>query len=208
VRREAIPPTFKLQVGDGATIAALATAGLGAIIRITSGTGVGQLRMIAAAYSAGAFGADVIAINRDWGTLPDATSTYDIAFGMLFEIAPNPVKAITRLFATVAADAPGGAQRVFYEKVFAINTNAATALTAASIEVLSETPALPTVALDLTVGNGVAIVNAPLGAIAIVATAPATPGRYRDQLRVTTAGRQRVDAMDRLYRRSLRAMYL
>jgi hypothetical protein len=30
--------------------------------------------------------------------------------------------------------------------------------------------------------------NAPLGAIAIVTTTPATPGRYRDQMRATTAG--------------------
>jgi len=144
------PPLFKLQAGDGATIGALTNAGLGLIVRITGGTGVGQLRMIVAQYAAGAYGSDIIAVNRDWGTLPDATSTYDIAYGFLFDIAPNPVTAITRMFVGAAADIPGGAARVFYEKVFALNTNGATSLLSAAIEVLSESPALPAGAtLDL-----------------------------------------------------------
>jgi hypothetical protein len=113
------PPLFKLAAGDGATLGALTYAGLGLVLRITGGTGVGQLRMISAQY----------------------------AFGMLFEIAPNPVLAITRLFATAQADVPGGASRVFYEKIFALNTNTVTALTTAALEVLSETPALPGAAL-------------------------------------------------------------
>lgn len=146
------PPLFKLQAGDGATIGALTNAGLGLIVRITGGTGAGQLRMIVAQYSAAAYGGDVVAVNRDWGTLPDATSTYDIAYGFLFDVSPNPVTAITRMFVGAAADIPGGAQRVFYEKVFALNTNAATSLLAAAIEMLSETPALPAgAALDLAV---------------------------------------------------------
>jgi hypothetical protein len=141
------PPLFKLQASDGATLGALTYAGLGLIIRITGGTGINQLRMISAAYASGAYGADVVAINRDWGTVPDSTSTYDIAFGMLFDILPNPVTAITRLFATAQADVPGGSSRTFYEKIFALNTNGTTALTAAAIQVLSETPALPGSAL-------------------------------------------------------------
>jgi hypothetical protein len=141
------PPLFHLQSGDGATIGALNYAGLGLVIRITGGTGVGQLRMIAAQYASGAYGADYVAVNRDWTTVPDATSTYDIAFGMLFDVSPNPVTAITRLFATAQADVPGGSTRTFYEKLFALNTNTVTALTAAAIEVLSETPALPGSAL-------------------------------------------------------------
>jgi len=66
---------------------------------------------------------------------------------MLFEISPNPVTAITRVFATAQADIPGGSSRTFYEKVFALNTNTTIALTSAQIEVLSETPALPGSAL-------------------------------------------------------------
>ena len=141
------PPLMKLQSGDGATIGALAYAGLGLVIRITGGTGSGQLRMIASQYASGAYGADMVAVNRDWGTVPDATSTYDIAYGMLFDILPNPVVAITRCFATAAADVPGGSSRTFYEKIFAVNTNTVTALTTAAIEVLSEAPSLPSGAL-------------------------------------------------------------
>jgi hypothetical protein len=141
------PPLMKLQSGDGATVGALTYAGLGAIIRITGGTGANQLRMISAQYAAGAYGTDVVAINRDWTTIPDATSTYDIGYGFLFDILPNPVTAISRIFATAAADIPGGSTRTFYEKGFVVNTNASIALTVAQIEVLSETAALPGSAL-------------------------------------------------------------
>lgn len=54
-----------------------------------------------------------------------------------------------------------------------------------------ETLTTPTVVLDLTLGNGIAIINAPLGQIVITITAAQSavlaPGRYRDQLRVVTA---------------------
>ncbi len=52
-----------------------------------------------------------------------------------------------------------------------------------------EAPAAPSVVLDLTLGNGIAIINAPLGQIVITLTSAQTkklnPGRYRDQLCVT-----------------------
>jgi hypothetical protein len=150
------PPVMKLQAGDGATIGALTFGGLGLVIRITGGTGVGQLRMITAQYSAtgayggAAFGADFVAINRDWSTIPDGTSTYDIAPGLLFDISPNPVTAIVRMFATATADVPGGSTRTFYEKVFAVNTNTVTALQSATLQIASNSPALPAgAALDL-----------------------------------------------------------
>ena len=141
------PPLFKLQAGDGTAVGGLTYAGLATVIRITGGTGAGQLRMISAQYASGAYGTDVVAVNRDWGTIPDATSTYDIAYGMLFDISPNPVTAITRIFATATADIPGGSQRIFYEKAFVVNTNTTTSLLGATIEVLSETPSLPAGAL-------------------------------------------------------------
>lgn len=144
------PPLMKLQSGDGATVGALAFNGVGLVIRITGGTGANQIRYIAAPYASGAYGADVVAVNRDWGTVPDATSTYDIAPGFLFDILPNPVTAITRLFATAQADVPGGSSRTFYEKVFALNTNSTIALTSAALQVASDSPALPgTALLDL-----------------------------------------------------------
>jgi hypothetical protein len=144
------PPLFKLQAGDGATVGATTYAGLNLIIRITGGTGSGQLRMISAQYSSGTYGTDVVAINRDWGTIPDATSTYDIAYGFLFDILPNPVTGITRVFTGAQSDIPGGSTRVFYEKIFWVNTNTVTALLGAAMQVLSESGALPVGAsLDL-----------------------------------------------------------
>ena len=92
----------------------------------------------------------MVAVSRDWGIVPDNTTAYKILQGMLFEISPNPVTAVIRLFSTAAADAPTGSQRTYYEKVFVVNNNTATALTGAQIEVASETPSLPSgVLLDL-----------------------------------------------------------
>lgn len=132
------PPLFKLQAGDGASVA------IGQIIRIKTNTGINQLRQIIAVTG---YGTDVVAVNRDWGTLPDNTSTYDVYQGMLFELSPNQVKALTRLFATAQADAPGGSSRTFYEKIFVVNNDTTIDLTGAQIEVLSESPSLPSGAL-------------------------------------------------------------
>jgi hypothetical protein len=132
------PALFKLQSGDAAGVST------GQIIWTKSGTGSNQLRQIIAAAG---YGTDVVAVNRDWGTVPDGTTTYKILQGMLFEISPNPVTAVIRMFSATAADAPTGSQRTYYEKVFVVNTNAATALTGAQIQVANETPALPSGAL-------------------------------------------------------------
>jgi len=132
------PPLFKLQSGDGASVSA------GQIIRITSGTGANQLRQIVATTG---YGTDVVAVSRDWTTVPDSTSVYSVLQGMLFEISPNAVTAITRCFSTAAADIPSGSPRYFFEKVFVVNNNTATALTGAQIEIASETPTLPSGAL-------------------------------------------------------------
>lgn len=105
------PALFKLQSGDGASVSA------GQIIRIKTNTGANQLRQIIA--TAG-YGTDFVAVNRDWGTLPDNTSTYDVYQGMLFEISPNQVKAVSRCFATSAADSPSGSSRTYYEKIFVV----------------------------------------------------------------------------------------
>jgi hypothetical protein len=132
------PPIAKLQSGDGASVA------VGQIIICTGGTGVSQLRMIVATSG---FGTDIVAVNRDWGTIPDNTTTYNIVQGMLFDILPNPVTAITRCFATAAADVPSGSQRIFYEKVFIGNNDTAVDLTGANVTALSNSPSLPSGAL-------------------------------------------------------------
>jgi hypothetical protein len=128
------PPLFKLQAGDGANVAP------GLLIWTRGGTGANQLRMIIATSG---YGTDVVAVNRDWGAVPDTTTTYKIVQGILFDAAPNAVTAVTRCFWTAAADVPTGAARYFYEKVFVVNNNPATALTGAQIEIASETPSLP-----------------------------------------------------------------
>jgi hypothetical protein len=135
------PALMKLQAGDGASVA------VGQVVWTKGGTGLNQLRQIIAVTG---YGTDVVAVNRNWGTVPDNTTQYKILQGMLFEISPNPVTAVIRCFSTSAADVPSGATRTFYEKVFIVNNNTATALTGAQIEVASETPTLPSgAALDL-----------------------------------------------------------
>ena len=120
------PPVMKLQAGDGASVA------VGQIIRTTGGTGPNQLRRIIAINPNG-LGADFVAVNGNWGTVPDATTTYEVAQGFLFSKSPNAVTAVIRAFSTSSADVSGGSNRTYYEKVVAVNNNTTLALTAASI---------------------------------------------------------------------------
>ena len=136
------PPLFKLQSGDAVGVS------VGQIIWTKGGTGSNQLRQIIAVSG---YGTDVVAVNRDWGTIPDNTTTYKILQGMLFEISPNAVTAIVRMFSNTAADGLTGTQRTYYEKVFVVNNNTGTALSGAQIEIATEMPSLPSGALlDLT----------------------------------------------------------
>lgn len=132
------PALAKLQAGDGATVA------LGQIILITSGTGIGQIRSIIATSG---YGTDIVAVSRSWGTIPDATSVYQVYNGMQLDLSPNPITECHRFLWNAAADVPGGSQRVFYEKVFAVNNNTTIALTGAQVEIASNSPALPGSAL-------------------------------------------------------------
>jgi hypothetical protein len=66
---------------------------------------------------------------------------------MLFEISPNPVTAIIRMFSTAAADTAGGSSRTYYEKAFQVNNDTTKALVSAQIEVASDSPGLPSGAL-------------------------------------------------------------
>jgi hypothetical protein len=168
----ATPALFKLQSGDGASVSA------GQIIWTKNGTGSNQLRQIIATSG---YGVDMVAVSRDWSTIPDNTTTYKILQGMLFEISPNPVTAVVRLFATSAADAPTGSQRTYYEKVFVVNNNTATALTGVQLEVASETPSLPSgalldLALTTTLNDTGAVTNrqtAPSAGVGSFMTQPA-----------------------------------
>lgn len=149
------PPLFSLAAGDGTAVAAAVYNGLGVIIRITSGPAAGQLRMIVVPYGGTAsYGTDLVAINRDWGTVPGSASTYDLAYGFLWDIAPNPVTGLTRMFINSASDVLGGSARTYYDKCFLVNVNGTTSLSLATIAIASEIPGLPVgSALDLALGS-------------------------------------------------------
>jgi hypothetical protein len=118
------PASMSLQVGHGASVA------LGQIVRVTNNSPAGvqfQMRQIIG------IGGDIVSLNRDWTTVPSAATTYTVNEGYLFEILPSRVTQIRRPFYNAAADVAGGSNRNYYEKIFAVNNNTATALTAASI---------------------------------------------------------------------------
>lgn len=116
--------TLILQSGQGASCV------IGMIVRITNNLPSGVnfiLRRIVAIAT------DTISVNRDWGTVPTSATTYSVNHGMLFDILPNQVTQNRRPFYNVASQVTGGSNVTYYEKIFAVNTNTATALTVASI---------------------------------------------------------------------------
>lgn len=126
------PPLFKLQAGDGAT---LGSSAIGMVLRTTGGTGSNQIRMICSTSGTGSgqYGTDIVAVNRNWTVVPDNTTTYEVAFGMVFPILPNPITAVIRPFSGVSADIIGGSTRNYYEKAFVLNTDGTTAWTSATL---------------------------------------------------------------------------
>jgi hypothetical protein len=145
------PPIAKLQSGDGASCA------IGMVLHSLTGTGANQIRRILAINPNG-LGADFVALDRNLGTLFDATTTYEVAPGLHFELTGSnngvaitgtstQVLAIARMFSTEAAQASGGSSVTAYEKYFINNNNQTTALTTAAHQILSETAALPSGAL-------------------------------------------------------------
>lgn len=119
------PALCKLQSGDGAARV------LGEILRFLSGTGAFQLREIIGLPAT--YGTDFVAVNRDFSVVPDNTSVYSIYDGMLFDLAPSQITKIQRPFYNTAADVPGGSTRLYYEKLFCVNTNTSTALSVSAI---------------------------------------------------------------------------
>lgn len=136
------PPLFKLQSGDGVSMA------LGQVILITSGTGAGQLRSVIGLPAT--YGTDIVAVSRNWSAVPDNTSVYSIYNGMLLDTAPNQVTECKRFLYNASSDVPGGSTRIFYEEVFIVDNNTSTAATNAQLEILSNSPSLPAgAALDI-----------------------------------------------------------
>ncbi|HKD66090.1 MAG TPA: hypothetical protein VKB84_04565, partial [Candidatus Binataceae bacterium] len=170
-----VPATIQLQAGDGAAVQ------IGHIIRILNNTPAGvqnQLRRIIATTG---FGTDTVAVSRAWGTVPASGTTYEILQGILFDILPNPVTCVTRLFARSYAAVAGGATTLFYEKIFFVNNNTGISLTQAQLQVASESPTLPSgdlidAALCNALNDGGSVTNrqtAPATGIGPFVTQPA-----------------------------------
>ncbi len=101
----------------------------GMVIRTITGTGPNQLRRIID-YDGTTKRAYV---NRDWDVLPDVTTTYSVSPGMVFELVPFEVMEVRRPFYDVLAEAPGGSDRDYYEKVFWRNNHPTLSLSSAQI---------------------------------------------------------------------------
>lgn len=107
----------------------------GMIVRITGGTGVGQIRSVLTYTGA----TKVANISRAWGTNPDATSVFRVSRGFLFDKSPVEITEVRRLFYNAQAAASGGSTKTYYDKIFIKNTNGISNLTTASI-LLSANP--------------------------------------------------------------------
>lgn len=107
---------------------------LGKLVRTTGGTGANQIREIVK-YD----GTSKKAYVRDWtGADPDATTTYEVADGVVFDKSPNEVDEVRRVCYDAAAEAAGGSDKFNYEKVFVYNQHATLALTNAQIAEVAE----------------------------------------------------------------------
>ena len=99
------------------------------LIRITGGTGAGQINAFIAYDGATKIGT----MANAWATVPDNTSVFKISAGMLFDKAPSEIMECRQVCYATVADVPGGSARTYYEKIFIKNTNGTKALLAATV---------------------------------------------------------------------------
>lgn len=115
------------------------------VIRLTGGTGAGQIRQII--YH----GTDRKSYpDRPFSPAPDGTTTFRIAPGFYFPKLPVEVLEVRRPFYAAAADNPGGSTRVFHEKLFAENSHATLTLLNALLKETSDPSTFVTFALETT----------------------------------------------------------
>lgn len=126
------PALFKLQAGDGAARA------IGELIRITNNSPAGVQFLIKEIIAVSGYGTDFVAVDSDFSTLPDGTTTYDVHEGMLFNLAPNQITEVRRAFYNASAAEVGGASKHYFEKIYACNNNTVTALTVAQISKIAD----------------------------------------------------------------------
>jgi len=133
------------------TLAAAASATdefyTGMLVRLTGGTGSGQIREII-----GYVGATKVAtVSRAWTTNPDATTTYKVSEGMVFDKSPAEITQVRRAFYN--ASAPASGTRDYFEKVFYKNTHATLALTTAVVKEQADPSGKVTFGLPATKGD-------------------------------------------------------
>lgn len=152
------PALATLQAGDGATVS------IGQIIIITNNTPAGVQSMIRTITNTTSYGTNVVAVDRDWDTLPTSSTTYNVVNGwkLPFKLGSGVANTVAiaqtnmqRFLWGAVADVAGGSSRTFYEKIFVVNNNTATDFTSATIQIASDSPSLPgSAALDIGLTSG------------------------------------------------------
>ena len=104
----------------------------GMVIRTTGGTGPNQIRQIIDYVGS----TKRAYVSRAWSTSPDATTTFRIAQGMVFDKSPAEIMQVRRPFFN--ASAPPSGTRKYYEKLFFKNTHGTLSLTSAVIKEASD----------------------------------------------------------------------
>lgn len=100
----------------------------GMVIRLTSGTGIEQIRQIIAYNGT----TKVATVNRAWDVTPGATSGFRIAKGFYFEKTPSEITEVRRPFYDASADA--SVAKTYYEKVFMKNAQGLLTLSSSTVK--------------------------------------------------------------------------
>jgi hypothetical protein len=117
------------------------------VVRLISGTGREQIREVVSYVGS----TKTATLNWPWNPaigLPDATTVFRISRGLIFDKAPNETTQVRRVFYDAAANAPGGGQIDFYDKVFAHNSSDTLALLTAQVSI----PLDPTNRINFALG--------------------------------------------------------
>ena len=92
------------------------------VIRLTGGTGAGQIRKIVDYNGT----TKVATPDRVWTTPPDGTSVFRIATGMYFQLAPNQAIQVRRVLYNVVGPAFFQPTKTIYDKIFFANQGTST----------------------------------------------------------------------------------
>ncbi len=122
----------------------------GMMIRITSGTGAGQIREVIDYVGA----SKLATVGRAWGTNPvGADSVFRIAKGIVFDKSPAEITEVRRIGYAMGANSAGGATKEVHEKIFLKNCHGTIALTSAQVEESSDPSGLFTFGLATSVND-------------------------------------------------------